>query len=292
LKFGIATRNENSWSSTQIREALAKRCVSSECFCLSRLVARVGCAPYFEAANVDIQKELDALLIRPIGRGSVDELVFRMDVLYRLQRLGLYVINSPEAIEHCVDKYDVLAILEENGVPVPRTATTENVNEAMNAFCELGGDVIVKPLFGSRGVGATRVRDKDMASTVFRAITFHHGVVYLQEFVNHGHSDIRAFVVGNRVIAAMRRMADCWKTNYSQGAHPAPIELDKMIEGLSIKSAKLVGCKIAGVDILESPKGPVVVEVNSQPGWRGLQSVSRVNVADEIVDFVLSELKK
>jgi RimK family alpha-L-glutamate ligase len=236
--------------------------------------------------------ELDALLIRPIGRGSLEELVFRMDMLYRLQRLGLYVINPPEAIEHCVDKYDILAILEENDIPVPRTSVTENVDEALKAFDELGGDIVVKPIFGSRGIGATRVSDAEVASTIFRAITFYHDVIYLQEFVRHGFSDIRAFVVDNHVIAAMRRVANSWKTNYSQGARPEPITLDKKLEDIAVKSAKLIECKIAGVDILESPRGPLVVEVNSQPGWRGLQSITRINIAEEIIDFILSELKK
>ena len=256
------------------------------------MIARVGYKPYLNVGNTSILEELDALLIRPIGRGSLEEIVFRMDILYRLQRLGLYVINPPEAIEHCVDKYDLLAILEDNGIPVPHTAVTENVDEALKAFNELGGDVVVKPIFGSRGIGSTRVKDPEIAATVFRAITFYHGVIYLQEFVHHGFSDIRAFVVGDRVVAAMRRVANSWKTNYSQGARPEPLRLDRTMADMAIKSAKLIECKIAGVDILESPRGPLVVEVNSQPGWRGLQSVTRVNIADEIVDFILSELKK
>jgi RimK family alpha-L-glutamate ligase len=252
----------------------------------------VGYGANLKTSDVDIFEELNGLIIRPIGRGSLEEIVFRMDMLYRLQRLGFYVINPPEAIEHCVDKYDILAILEEKEVPVPRTAVTENVSEALEAFKELGGDVVVKPIFGSRGIGSTRVNDAEIASTVFRAITFHHGVIYLQEFVPHGVSDVRAFVLGNRVVAAMRRVSNSWKTNYSQGALPEPIKLDEVVEDMAVKSAELIQCKIAGVDILESPRGPVVVEVNSQPGWRGLQSITRFNIADEIVDFVLSELKK
>jgi RimK family alpha-L-glutamate ligase len=215
-----------------------------------------------------------------------------MDILYRLQRLGLYIINPPEAIEHCVDKYDVLALLEENNLPVPRTVTTENVNEASKAFDELGRDVVIKPLFGSRGIGSTRIRDPEIACSVFNAIRFYHGVIYLQEFVPHGFSDIRALVIGSRVAAAMKRVAKSWKTNYSQGGQPEGVDLAKHIENLAVKSAECVGCKIAGVDILESPKGSVVVEVNSQPGWKGLQSVASISIADEIIDFVLSELKR
>ncbi|MDH5793013.1 MAG: RimK family alpha-L-glutamate ligase [Candidatus Bathyarchaeota archaeon] len=292
MEIGIVTRNRNSWSSTQLREALAKHNIAHLCFSFPQLVARVGHKPYINVGNTSILEELDALLIRPIGRGSLEEIVFRMDILYRLQRLGLYIVNPPEAIEHCVDKYDLLAILEDNGISVPHTAATENVDEALKAFNELGGDVVVKPIFGSRGIGSTRIQDSEIASTVFRTITFYHGVIYIQEFVHHGFSDIRAFVVGDRVVAAMRRVANSWKTNYSQGARPEPLRLDKTMEEMAVKSAKLIECKIAGVDILESPRGPLVVEVNSQPGWRGLQSVTRVNIADEIVDFVLSELKK
>lgn len=147
-------------------------------------------------------------------------------------------------------------------------------------------------MFGSRGVGATRIRDVDIALTSFKAITFYHGVIYIQEFVPHGSSDIRVFVIGNRVVAAMRRVGSSWKTNYSQGARPEPMQLSKTLENMATRAASFVGCKVAGVDILESSNGPIVVEVNSQPGWKGLQSVTRVNIADEIIDFVLSELRE
>ncbi len=292
MKIGILARNENSWSSTQLREALDRRNIPYICFRFPQLIARVGCKPYVNINNIRVSEELDALIVRPIGRGSLEEIVFRMDILLCLERLGLYVINPPEAIEHCVDKYAVLAILAENGIPVPRTAVTENVCEALKAFYELDGDVVVKPIFGSKGVGSTRVTDPEVATTVFKTITFYHGVIYLQAFVPHGFSDIRAFVIGDRVVAAMKRVADTWKTNYSQGAKPVSIKLDKTLEKMAVKSANLTKCKIAGVDILESPEGPLFIEVNSQPGWKGLQSVTKANVADEIVDFILSELKK
>lgn len=292
MKIGIATRNRNSYSSTRLLEALARRSIPHACFSLPQIVARVGYSPLLSAGGLSLHEELDALIIRPIGRGSLEELVFRMDALYRLQRQGMYVINPPEAIEHCVDKFDILAILDESGLPVPRTAVTEDPEEALKAFDELGGDVIVKPIFGSRGVGATRVNDPEVAQTVFAAIRFCHGAIYLQEFVEHGFSDIRAFVVGNRAVAAMKRVAKGWKTNYSLGARPVAADLDRTLEEIAVTSARSIECKIAGIDILEGPNGPVVVEVNSQPGWKGLQSVAKTDIADEIVGFVLSELKK
>ncbi len=298
LRIGIVTRNMEAWSSTQVREALTKRNVPYVCFTFPKLVARLAHKPYFEVQNqtvkekVNLLEDLDGLIIRPIGRGSLEELVFRMDTLYKLERLGFFMINPPTAIEHCVDKYDILAVLEDAGVPVPRTVATESVSEALKGFSELGGDVIVKPIFGSRGQGATRVVDQEIADTVFKAITFHHGVIYIQEFVPHGHSDIRAFVVNNRVVAAMRRVAEGWKTNYSRGARPAPVTLSEEFEDLAVRSAKAVGAKVAGVDILESQEGPKIVDVNSQPGWKGLQVVTKVNIAEEIVSYVVSEIRR
>jgi len=89
----------------------------------------------------------------------------------------------------------------------------------------------------------------------------------------------------------MNRIAETWKTNVSLGAKPVSTNLDEELKNLAAKAANVIGCKVTGVDILEGPKGPVVVELNSQPGWRGLQSVSEINIADEIIGYILSELK-
>jgi len=261
------------------------------CFSFHQLTARVKSKPEVSVNQTNIMKELDALIVRPIGRGSLEEIIFRMDLLHRLQRLGMTIINPPLSIERSVDKYYALALLEENGLPVPKTAVTESHEEALKAFHELGGDVVFKPLFGSRGIGSTRISDPDIATRLFRAIAFYHGVLYLQEFVPHGFSDVRAFVMGNRVVAAMRREAQDWKTNVSLGAKPIALNLSQEIEDLAVKTAQVIGCKVAGVDILESQNGPVVIELNSQPGWRGLQSVTDVNIAEEIVRYVVLDLK-
>jgi len=292
LKIGVVTRDENGWCSTQLREAMRRRGITPVCFSFPELIARIKYEPKAVANGIVIHKELVALVIRPIGRGSLEEIIFRMDLLYRLERLGMLIVNPPRSIEQCVDKYRALALLEDNGIPVPRTAVTESPSEALKAFHELGGDVVLKPPFGSRGIGSTRISDPDVASRIFRAVSFHHGVLYLQEFVPHGFSDVRAFVVGDHVIAAMRRTAETWKTNVSLGAKPVQLKLDKELEDMAVKAAKVVGCGVAGVDILEGPNGPLIVEINSQPGWRGLQSVSTINIAEEILSYVLSGLKK
>ena len=292
LKIGVITKNPNSWASTQLKKAIKRNNAEPFFFNFSQITAKVKIKPEACVGNLNIIEELPAIIIRPIGRGSLEEIIFRLDLLNRLERLGTLIINPPKSIERSVDKFYSLTLLEEAGIPVPRTIVTENPEEALRAFEELGGDVIVKPIFGSRGIGSTRVSDPEIATRIFRALAYNHDVIYIQEFIEHGFSDIRAFVIGNHVIASMKREAETWKTNVSRGAKPKPIKLSQEIEDLAIKAAKTIGCKIAGIDILESRDGPLVIEINSQPGWRGLQTVTRVNIADEIVRYVLRELSR
>ena len=292
MKIGIVTRNQEGWCSTQLRRAMGRMKITPVCFSFHQLVARVKAKPEASVNETNITEDLKALIIRPIGRGSLEQIIFRMDLLHRLQRLGMTVINQPLAIERSVDKYHTLALLEEHGLPVPRTIVTENHEEALEAFHELGDDIVLKPLFGSRGIGSTRISDPDVATRLFRAIAFYHGVLYLQEFVPHGFSDVRAFVINDRVVAAMRRVAQNWKTNVSLGAKPTALNPNKEVEDLAVKAAQVIGCKVAGVDILESKNGPVVIELNSQPGWRGLQSVTKLNIAEEIVKYAVAQSKR
>jgi RimK family alpha-L-glutamate ligase len=289
--MGIMTRDQDGWCSTQLRKAMERQNITPICFGYHPIIGRVNYTPEASVKKINILQDLDAMITRPIARGSVEELFFRMNLLHKLERLGLLIINPPLSIERAVNKYCSLTFLQENGLPVPRTAVTESPDEALKCFHELGGDVVVKPLFGSRGVGSTRITDPDIATRVFLTISFYHGVLYLQEFIPHGGSDIRAFVIGDRVVAAMRRMSTNWKTNVSMGAKPVSLNLSEELETLAVKAAKVVGCKVTGVDIMEGPEGPVVIELNSQPGWKGLQSVTKMNIADEIISYVLSELK-
>lgn len=293
MKIGILTRNQDAWCSTQLSQALQRLNVDATCFSFPEIVARVRLHPEASFNETNMLKDLHALVVRPIGRGSLEEVIFRMDLLHRLERLGMFIINPPLSIERSVDKYHTLALMEEQDLPVPETIVTESPEEAVKAFHELGGDIVIKPLFGSRGIGSTRVTDADVAERLFRAIVFYHGVLYVQKFIPHGGSDVRAFVVGDKVVAAMHRvMPSSWKTNVSLGAKPVSMKPSNEIERLAVKASEVIGCKIAGVDILESSDGPVIIELNSQPGWRGLQTVADTNIGEEIARFVVSSLKR
>jgi RimK family alpha-L-glutamate ligase len=291
MKIGLLTRNVDSWCSSQLVEAMRRRGIEPISLRFQGLSARVGFKCKVASAGLSVD-ELDALIVRPLGPGSLDECLLRVDMLHTLSRGGLLVVNSPSAIERCIDKYFTLSFLAERGVKVPRTVVTESVEEALAAFDELGGDVVCKPLFGSRGMGVTRLTDRDVALRVFRALAFINHAIYIQEFIPHGTRDIRAFVIGGRVAASMYREASSWKTNVAQGARPVAFKPSVEVAELAVKAAGLMGCEVAGVDLLEGKDGYYVIEVNSQPGWRGLQSVTKVRIADLIVDHVAQLAKR
>ncbi|MEM3692968.1 MAG: RimK family alpha-L-glutamate ligase [Candidatus Bathyarchaeia archaeon] len=291
MKLGILTRNERSWCSLQLKQAAVRFGLKPFCFSFSDIGSGVAFsekAPV-EAMGTSIDSDFVAIIVRPISGGSAEEIFFRLDLLHRIADLGTLVVNPPLAIEKAADKYRALALLDSAGLPVPKTFATEDPRKALEAFDALGRDVVLKPIFGSRGVGVARIKDRDVLLRICRSLKYFRHVIYLQEFVEHGTWDIRAFVLGERVIASMRRVAGGWKTNIAQGAIPASLSLPKQCEELAIKAAKVLGCHIAGVDILETrQKKWLINEVNSQPDWRGLQSVTGFSIADAIVKYVIS----
>jgi RimK family alpha-L-glutamate ligase len=240
-------------------------------------------------AHEEALEECDAVVVRALPGGSLEQVIYRVDALHRLAALGVPVVNSAAAIERAVDKYYTLALLEEAGLPVPRTVVAERYDDAMAAFGELGGDVVLKPLFGSEGRGMVRLTDADLAHRAFRALELGRYVYYVQEFLPHGDGDLRAFVLGDRVLAAMQRTAPGWKSNVAAGARATAIPVTAMIEELAVCAARALGAACAGVDLLPAEDGRLyVVEVNSIPGWQALQSTTTVDIADEVAAYVLS----
>jgi ribosomal protein S6--L-glutamate ligase len=227
----------------------------------------------------------DGVAVRGIPPGTLEQVVFRMDALHRLQAAGVPVLNPPAAIEACVDKYLATARLQAAGLPVPRTAVCEDLDEAMAAFAALGGDVVVKPLFGSEGRGMLRIEDESLAYRVLRTLVKTGGVLYLQEHVPHPGGDVRALVLGGRVLAGMRRWSDAdFRTNVSRGGRFERWDLPPAWQELAVRAAAAVGAVVAGVDLLAGPDGqPLVLEVNSTPGFQALVQTTAVPVPHEIM---------
>ena len=197
------------------------------------------------------------------------------------------VINSPRAIERTVDKFYTSALLQEAGLTTPETIVCERLDDAIAAFRHLR-DVIVKPLFGSMGLGLVRVSDEDTAWRVLRAIEQIRGIFYLQRYIEHDGKDIRAFVIGGRVFGAIERSSPTWRTNVSRGGAARSLDLTSEQTDMSLRAAAAVGAGYAGVDLLPGKDGKLyALEVNGIPGWRGLHDATGLDVAAGIVDYAL-----
>lgn len=228
----------------------------------------------------------DVALVRTMPPGSLEQVVFRMDVLQRAEAHGVRVINPPRALETCIDKYLAGARLEAAGLPVPPTAVCQDAETAMLAFEQLGGDVVVKPLFGSEGRGMVRITDREIAWRTFRAIERVQSILYVQQFIPHPGWDLRVFVLAGRVLASMRRHArDGWRTNVAQGGRAEAVAVTVEEERLALAAAQAVGTWVAGIDLLpRSDGGYYVLEANAVPGWRALTRATGVDVAAALVE--------
>lgn len=237
--------------------------------------------------------EFDAVIVRTMPPGSLEQVIFRMDGLLRLEATGTPIFNPPRAIETAVDKFLTTARLQAAGFLVPRTIVCQDVDEAMEAFAELGGRVVVKPLFGGEGRGIMRLDDDQLALRAFKILVPLGAVLYLQEFVEHEGFDLRLFVCGDRVLGMRRRNPSDWRTNVSRGATPEPIEVTDEYRDLALRAANSVGAPIAGVDFLPGRDGQLyAIEVNAVPGWQALSRALKVDVAALVLEYIERQVRE
>lgn len=274
-----------SWYCRELRRVAEERGHQTALLNFERLSARVGPAGSSFAEGPLNLAEFQAAIVRTMPPGSLEQVVYRMDVLARLQAAGLQVLNSPRALECAIDKYLTTARLAAAGLSVPETAVCEDADSAMEAFAALGGDVVVKPIFGSEGRGIVRVSDPDLAFRTFRTLARIQAVLYLQRFIDHAGFDVRVLVLDGKIVGGMRRRASGdFRTNVARSAQPeahAPSDLERE---WAFRSAAAVEARFAGVDILyDREERGYVIEVNAVPGWRAFQRVTGIDVAALVI---------
>jgi len=223
------------WHTQQLEQAATARGHQAVVLPYEGLVATIGASAALRSNGTDLDS-MDLVLARIIPSGSLEQIVFRVDALHRLEDRGVKVINSPRTIERTVDKFWTSALLEQCGIATPETVVCERPEEAIQAFRRLR-DVIVKPLFGSMGLGMVRVQDEEMAFRVFRTLEQIRAVYYLQRTVDHDGVDVRAFVIGGKVSAAIERRASGWRTNLARGAAAQAVKLSEEAEALALRAA-------------------------------------------------------
>lgn len=234
----------------------------------------------------------DVVLVRGMPRGSLEQVIFQMNMLARWHALQVPVVNPPRALEIAIDKYLSLTLLREAGLAVPETVVAQTVDRALEGFQCLGGDVVIKPVFGGEGRGMIRVTEYEMAVRCAQAIVNLGGVVFLQEFVDANHEDLRVLAIGDRMFAMQRKNSADWRANATRGAVCKTVNPDPSILEMARIAMEAVGTQIAGVDLITDSEGQtMVLEVNGVPGWQAISQVCGVNVEQCVADH-LKTLKK
>ena len=234
--------------------------------------------------------DFDAVLTRTMPPGSLDKITFRLAILHAVHARGLPIVNPPRGLEIAIDKFATLDQVARLGYDIPETRVVQSRREANQAWRELGGDCVVKPLFGGEGRGVMRIRDQELAWYTFSTLDKLNTVFYVQKFVPPGGCDTRLLVIGEQVIGLRRESTTDFRTNVSGGASCQQIELSEAQIACARDIVDSIGLRFASVDIIDSDDGcPRVLEVNAVPGWRGAQGVVNANIAKLILKTLLAE---
>jgi RimK family alpha-L-glutamate ligase len=242
-----------------------------------------------DGARIELTADrLPALLVRGMPRGTLEQIIFRMNILQRLSESGVRVVNPPRSLEIAIDKWLTLDRLQAAGLPVPQTICCQGRDAALEAFERLGGDVVIKPLFGGEGRGIMRVDQPDLAWRVFTTLEQLGSVIYVQEFLEGPGYDIRVLVIGERAVAVRRTARGDWRNNLSRGATAEPIALDGDLERDARTACRSLGLEIAGVDFIPTRGGDLrLLEVNAVPGWKKTAAACPFDIPVEMLQHII-----
>jgi ribosomal protein S6--L-glutamate ligase len=235
--------------------------------------------------------QADAVLVRNMPSGTLEQVISRMDILARISATGKVVLNHPKSLEAAVDKYLTMTRLLDAGIPVPQTAIVQSHTDLQSVTEEYGGNVVLKPIFGSNGQGLVRFQNTTTQLPPFFLKT---GVCVAQKYIANEGWDIRILVIGPAAYA-MKRIAAAgeWRTNISQGGRAEPFTPPAEWVLLARSAAQALGVDIAGVDLMLGNDGSIwVLEVNAIPGWRALQTVTCKNISAAVLNSMRQHFEK
>ena len=241
----------------------------------------------------------------PVGREDVDVVVPRIGttvtevgcaVVNQFEVMGVPVVNSARAIQQARDKLLSLQLLTRANVDLPRTAVIRSTADLDEAIEQVGGiPCVLKLLKGTQGIGVMLAESREGLESILQAFWSLDHIVLLQEFIAESKGkDVRAFVVGDKVVGAMRREAKIgeFRSNIHRGGTGKGIKLSKEVEAHVLEATRALGLQVAGVDFLESREGPKVIEVNASPGFQGLEEATGKDIAGEVVRYAAGSAKE
>lgn len=293
MKIPIFT-DEPGWQGNQLKHAFAKRAVETVFVSLQDCVIDLAQPkPQIHIPHFDNTTPV-AAFVRGVAGGTLPQVITRLNVLHMLSMQGVKIYNDVKAIERTVDKAMTSFLLRTHGVATPATWVCESRLQAEHIrqiAVENNLQLVIKPLFGSQGKGVRKLPDNEALPVPMQQ--FVDGVYYFQQLIETADvsHDYRVFVVGNKVISAMKRTGASWISNVASGGSCEAIQPNEAMVQLALQAAKAVDIDYCGVDIIQAVSGEYyVLEVNSIPAWRGLQSVTDFNIAEVLVDDFLDKI--
>jgi ribosomal protein S6--L-glutamate ligase len=291
MRIAVLSRGRSLYSTRRLAAACAAR--GHEAKVLNTL-----------AFSIDVEQENPRLFYRNKPLRGYDAVIPRIGasitffgtaVVRQFEQMGVFCVNPSHAISVSRDKLRALQVLSRHRVGIPKTLFVRHSAEILPGIERLGGPpVVVKLLEGTQGIGVILADSTKIAEAVIETLSGPARMsVLLQQFVEESRGrDVRAFVVGGRVVAAMRRVAqgDEFRSNVHRGGSAEAVELDEEYARVAVHAAQILGLRVAGVDMLEGRDGPVVMEVNSSPGLEGIETATGVDVAGAIVRMIEDEV--
>jgi ribosomal protein S6--L-glutamate ligase len=291
MRITILTESGKSYSPKRLKEAAEAR--GHECAVIK-----------FPKCYVDVEQ--DSPQVRYEGKPvtDLDVVITRITpglttygaaIARQFELNGVYTVNRSIAIVRSRDKLRTLQLLSKAGVGIPKTVFSKSTAAVDDLIEQIGVPMIIKVARGSQGNGVVLAETRKAAKSVIQAFYVEGVSILLQEFIEEADgSDIRAFVVGNQVVASYKRQSldDDFRSNMHQGGKGTAIKLTDQEKRTALKAAKAVGLQICGVDLIRSKRGPLVLEVNSSPGLEGIEKVTGRDVAGKIIDYIERNAKQ
>ncbi len=290
MKFGILSTAPRCYSTARLRQAALDR--GHKVKVLNTLRFSIGLnkrqpSLYFRSKELS---KYDAVLPR-IGASIT---YFGTAVVRQFEQMDVYTPNTSNGIVNSRDKLRSLQILSRHDIGIPQTTFVRDRADVLPAIDRVGGaPVIIKILEGTQGVGVILADSTKVAEAIIETLQTAKQNVLIQRFVKESKGrDIRAFVVGNAVVGAMRRVAqgDEFRSNVHRGGKAERVELDEQYEATAVRAAQIMGLRVAGVDMLEGASGPQVMEVNSSPGLEGIEGATGLDIAGAVVDYIANQV--
>lgn len=290
MKLAILSRNGNCYSTRRLREAAENR---------GHKVKVLDTLKF----SIDLEEGAPDLCYRSKPLSHYDAVLPRIGasityygtaVLRQFEQMDVYCANSSSGIANSRDKLRCLQILSRHRIGMPQTTFARDRKDILPAIERVGGaPIVIKLLEGTQGVGVILAESNKVAEAIIETLQSTKQNVLVQKFVAESKGrDVRAFVVGDQVVAAMRRVAQGseFRSNVHRGGHTEPVELSDEAKQVAVRSAQIMGLKIAGVDMLEAKSGPQVMEVNSSPGLEGIEQCTQLDIAGAVIDYLAAQV--